>query len=89
MKRLFVLIATVVVLTGCNTLAGFGKDVDRPVLQMQTPPRQQRGHGPLGSGACDHGSGHGATRAAVGYSPPSDIVWSSERMLSAWPPIAR
>jgi predicted small secreted protein len=27
-RKLFVLIATVVVLAGCNTLAGFGKDVE-------------------------------------------------------------
>jgi predicted small secreted protein len=27
-KRLFVLIATIVVLAGCNTMAGLGKDME-------------------------------------------------------------
>ncbi len=35
MKRFFVLIATVVVLTGCNTLAGFGKDVEAAGSAME------------------------------------------------------
>ena len=33
--RLFVLIATVVVLAGCNTLAGFGKDVEAAGSAME------------------------------------------------------
>jgi predicted small secreted protein len=34
-KTLFVLIATVVVLAGCNTLAGFGKDVEAAGSAME------------------------------------------------------
>ena len=35
MKRLFVLIATVAVVVGCNTLAGFGKDVEAAGSAME------------------------------------------------------
>ena len=35
MKKMFVLIATVVVLAGCNTLAGFGKDVEAAGSAME------------------------------------------------------
>ena len=35
MKWLFVLIATIVVLTGCNTMAGLGKDMERAGEKIQ------------------------------------------------------
>ena len=63
-----------------------GDNVDGAVVQMEPPPRKQ-GHD--GTAGLRGGQGHGATRAAVGYSPPSAMDWSSVRMLSAWPPIAR
>ncbi len=35
MKWLFVLIATIVVLAGCNTMAGLGKDMERAGEKIQ------------------------------------------------------
>jgi entericidin A len=34
-KRFFILMATIVVLAGCNTLAGFGKDVEAAGSAME------------------------------------------------------
>jgi predicted small secreted protein len=34
-KRLFVLVATIVVLAGCNTMAGLGKDMERAGEKIQ------------------------------------------------------
>ncbi len=35
MKWLFVLVATIVVLAGCNTMAGLGKDMERAGEKIQ------------------------------------------------------
>ena len=35
MKRFFVLMATIVVLAGCNTMAGLGKDMERAGEKIQ------------------------------------------------------
>ena len=35
MKRLLVLLATIVVLAGCNTMAGLGKDMERAGEKIQ------------------------------------------------------
>ncbi len=35
MKRLFVLMATLVVLAGCNTMAGLGKDMEKAGEKIQ------------------------------------------------------
>jgi predicted small secreted protein len=34
-RKLFVLIATVVALAGCNTMAGFGKDMEKAGEKIQ------------------------------------------------------
>jgi predicted small secreted protein len=39
-KRLFILMATIVVLVGCNTMAGLGKDMERAGEKIQAKAKK-------------------------------------------------